>query len=138
MLSSSTGRRGFWRGPRRCRRTSRKARPREPIHVCHEVMARAMSAGAIMIGTKRWVGEPAARGDLFVCIKSRRLVTACDRVACAAEVFGQIDFHLGGGFEGHGVEVREEFGKETEAVAFDDPGGFDAGLVIGESFVGSE
>ena len=32
----------------------------------------------------------------------------------------------------------EEFGKQSKAVAFDDPGGFEAGFVIGKAFFGSE
>jgi hypothetical protein len=34
--------------------------------------------------------------------------------------------------------VREKFGKKAESVAFDDPGGFESGFVIGEAFFGSE
>jgi hypothetical protein len=34
--------------------------------------------------------------------------------------------------------VREEFGEKAEAVAFNDPGGFEAGFVVGETFFGRE
>ena len=45
---------------------------------------------------------------------------------------------MSGGCERHWIEVREEFGKEAQAVAFDDPGGFEAGFMVGETFFGSE
>ena len=65
-------------------------------------------------------------------------IAASHGVTGAAEIFGEIDFHARGSFEGHGIEVGEKFGEEADAVAFDDPGGFDAGFVIGETLFGCE
>ena len=45
-------------------------------------------------------------------------VTAGYGVAFVAEVGGEVSFHLGGGFEGHWIQMRVEFGEEAEAVAF--------------------
>ncbi len=55
-----------------------------------------------------------------------------------AEVFGEVFFHLGRGFEGHGVEVLVEFGDEAEAVFADGPGGFVAVLVVFEAMLDGE
>jgi hypothetical protein len=66
------------------------------------------------------------------------LVTACDGVTGATQVFGQINLHLGGGFEGHWIEVGEEFGQQTQAIPFDHPRGFESGFVIGKTLFGSE
>ena len=63
---------------------------------------------------------------------------AGDGVALLTEVFGEIAFHLGRGVERHRVEVEKQFGQQADAVALDDGGALEAGLVVGEAFLGPQ
>ena len=66
------------------------------------------------------------------------LMAAGDEVALLPKVFGKFAFHNDGGFERHGVVQFVEFGEETDAVFFNDFGGFEPLLVILEAFGGVE
>ena len=59
-------------------------------------------------------------------------------VTLAAKVVSEFLLHGDGYIKGHGIEHFVQFGQQAQPVSFDDGGGFQAGFVVGESFVGSE
>ncbi len=57
-------------------------------------------------------------------------MTAENRIAGAPQIVCEVFLHLGGGFEGHRVQVGVELRQQAKAVAPDERGAFDALFVI--------